>query len=475
MAKSAYFRIEHKSFNRDEWGYGRVAAHAHYAANENKRGIQVGVNIPLFDTSYETEAYVKQLEMLNRRKNARLGDTLIVSLPRDVSEPHRLIMMERFLGRITFGGQTYARAWEHTDKAHNPHFHVVLIDRHHETGKSVGKFGHSRSYRKKLGLEPNVTEWMRMQWEQTGNEVFAEFGYSLSFDRRSNLAQGIEKAGIHRGHGNDNADARVAPEVPDNISDEPVEDVHSPPDEDAVPPEPDDDPRITSMEVEDSPAGAVRFIHTQVAHLEYLQRAQERLDIAKAQYQGLVAERERASEAAGAYYSESLITLQNSYAAQARLTANQNGDGSLKGRSFSLFGRTLFKTGARKTAELAQQEAEALAFDAQAVLHKRQSYDRIVSSLSHRASQAERDAFALQAELQDILGDQKDMAEAERLLRSGIRHAGKSVTIEAAYDAFEGGELTLDEYRTFLIQGGFSEELKLLDDHHSETYGGASL
>ncbi|MVO95066.1 MobA/MobL family protein [Rhizobium leguminosarum] len=452
MGQFGYFRIEHSSFNRDEWGYGRVANAAHYGANQNKRGHVATVGIPLYNTSYETKQAFLELEKLGTRKNARLGDSLIVSFPNEVSEPHRLMMMERFLSKITFGGRTYAQAWEHVDKPGNPHFHAVIIDRDRITGKSVGKFGHSRSWRKQHGLEPNVTEWMRKQWEDTGNEFFREHGYALSFDRRSNLERGLDAPGEHRGYSNDNH----LPEVGNKVSDDllpATEDVRE-----------GDTPMLKSDLVGVDPVGTIKFIHDTKTTLEYLHRSQEAIKDAQERYEYLVSEREKVASEAGKYQEESLPILMDSYRAQERLSEHQTETGQLKGRSIGIFGYTLFRTSARKSAEQAQIEAHNAQLEANRVEYTRKSYEQKVNQLSAQASQEERKAFAYQAELVRMFGEEQEIADAEAMMVSGIREAALVVTVGEAVTAYGEGLITEDEYRTFLLEGGYEAELQLLDE-----------
>lgn len=458
MAQRAYFRVEHSSFNRGDWGYGRVAAAARYAANENKKGHVVTVGLPFFRTSYDAERAFLALERQSTRKNARLGDTLIVSLPVGLSDHHQLTLMERFLDRITFGGRTYAQAWQHTDKPHNPHFHVVLVDKDRLTGKSVGKFGHSRSYRAKQGLEPNVTEWMRKQWEETGNELFSELGYDLSFDRRSNAEIGLEQAGEHRGYENDNQpvdESKALPTLPE------TEDIRE--DEDAV-------ETVTFATKGYDAVTTLKQLHSEVANLEYLNRSVQAMKDAEERYQYLVEQREKVTAEAGAFQQESLPILMTAYSAKERLAEHQTQSGELKGRAFGLFGYTLFRTSARKSAEEAQFASRQAELEANRVNQTRASYDMKVNTLSNQASQAEQRAYTHRAELESIYGTLEEAAQAKDGITNGIRDSAASVSLGEAVTAYAEGQITEEEYRTFLTEGGYGQELAILNestDYHS--------
>lgn len=459
MAKAAYFRVSHSSFNRGDWGYGRVAAAARYAANQNKQGKVATVGLPLFASSYDAERAFMALEKQATRKNARLGDSLVIAFPVEVSADHRLLMMERFLSKVTFEGRTYAQAYEHTDKAHNPHFHVVLVDRDRVTGKSVGKLGHSRSYRAKQGLEPNVTEWFRQQWEATGNEMFSELGYDLSFDRRSNLERGLEPAGEHRGSDNDNT-REIEP--------------NDPVAEDADNGETDmDDVAATNALVGVDPAGTIQFLHNQQVDLEYLKRCQTRLQDAEERHAWLLSERDRLSAEAGQYMETSMPTLLRAASIEARLADHQTERGTLKGRELRIFGRSLFKTGARKAAEQAAAEAEQAGMERRGIEYTRRSYDEKVHQAEQQAIQAERAALAYRNQLETTYGDEKDMKEAEGLMSASITEAAYLVTLEQAQAAYEDGSITVEEFRAYLMAAGHEDELQLLDEGQNE--GGYSL
>ncbi|WP_322884190.1 MobA/MobL family protein [Sinorhizobium medicae] len=470
MVQFGYFRLEHSSFNRDEWGYGRVANAAHYGANQNKRGHVATVGIPLYGTSHETRQAVLELEKLNTRKNARLGDTLIICFPKEVSESHRLLMMERFLSKVTFEGRTYAIAWEHTDKPDNPHFHVVLMDRDRITGKSVGKFGHSRSYRKQHGLEPNVTDWMRMQWEDTGNELFKELGYELAFDRRSNLERGLDAPGEHRGHENDNTpDLKAEPAVEEleDLAERAALEALEALDDDSATEEPHDGDeamgKVTSDLVGVTPAETIKFLHTQRAELAYIHQAKKSIQEARDRYDWLVSEREKISAEAGDYNQASLPTLISAHVAQERLSEHQTDTGELKGRSFGLFGLTVFRTAARKQAEVAQREARAAQLEANRVEHTRRSYEHKIGQISAQATKAEREAHSHCAVLDRLYGNDQMVKESEEQIGLGISEAVVMVTLEQAVMAYGEGEITEDEYRTFLIEGGYEAELEFLE------------
>lgn len=409
------------------------------------------------------------LERKATRKNARLGDTLIVSLPKEVSREHHHVMMDRFAQRITFGGRTICNEWEHIDKPDNPHFHVVLIDRDRITGKSVGKFGHSRSYRAKQGLEPNVTEWMRQQWEEVGNEVFSEFGYSLTFDRRSNLERGIEPAGQHRGYDNDNVavpepDASELPALDDNEPLSAEEDADNPGDEELAQLDLEQPTELSDTAVR------VRLITHTVREQNYLNDAKQRLEAARDRYAYFVRQRDNTQAQAARHEADSAPILQNAYAAEQRLAQHQKANGKLKGMRLAAFGLE-FKTSARKQAEGAQAEAVKTQAKAQEVAREKADYEQSIAILSAEATAAEKEAFARAQSLQSIYGDDGDIAKTERVYARTITTAirgrmkdEKPLTADDVWQAFEDGKLTVEDVHTFALQTGDADLLDRLEE-----------
>lgn len=469
MAESAYFRVEHASYNREDWGYGRVAAAANYAANQNKRGHVVTVGLPPCRTPYDEQRAFLALEKLHTRKNARLGDTLIVSFPKEVSEPHRLVMMERYLLRLTFGGRTYARAWEHTDKPDNPHFHVVLIDRDRLTGKSIGKFGHSRSYRKKLGLEPNVTEWMRMQWEETGNSVFSDFGYDLSFDRRSNLERGLEPPQKHRGYENDN--------VPDPVSEK--YDIPAPePSEEEVEPHEEamDDDVLQAPEIDrpheadiSTAAHKIRQVYKDTLELNHIRNARATIQQAEARLAHLRREKGATEQYRDNYLGEAADIHAKAKAAQDHLAQYQKPGGRLKGFSFSVLGFN-YKSSTRERAERAQVEAASAMVEATRAERIKADYERRIEQLENQVGTAEENALLQRNNLLGVNGSLADLDKAEAIHAADIDRHIKGDDKEPPIDpqeagrAWEEGEITDDELRTYCIQSGNSELLAELEE-----------
>ena len=453
MPQAAYFRLEHTSFNRKEWGNGRVAAAARYGANRNKLGHVATVGIEVGRTSYDAARTFMKLEAMNTRKNGRLGDGLLVSFPVEVAEGDRLALMERFLFKVTMGGRTYAQAWEHRDHPHNPHFHAIVVDRDRLTGKAVGMFGHSRSYREKKGLEPNVTVWMRQQWEEAQNEFYAERGYDLVADRRSNMERGMEAPQEHRGF-NDNLEP--APEL-DTVVGPETEDAQAGEDDvSLIEREPDE--RISSA------GNDVRLLASTLTELRRLKDAQARITEAEAIFQSRARVRDTAVYEAVQFDVKASYIEQDAYRANQQLARHQTGSGKLKGFGLSVFGME-FKTEARRQAELARQEAEAAQARAEYAAREKREYTYHVGRTEQEALEAEERVLQRRNELRAIYGDENDLRRAEATFERTITKVLTETTLEQAKGAYEDGELTVDEYHAFLEAGGYEVELAEAREH----------
>jgi hypothetical protein len=460
VAQFAYFRLEHKSFNRADWGYGRVAAHARYGANQNKVGHVATVGVPICRTSYDTEREFMKLEKLTTRKNGRTGDTMIVSFPKEVEPEHRVLMMERFLSKVTFDGRTYAQAWEHTDHPDNPHFHAVVVDKDRVTNESVGKFGHSRSWRQKNGLEPNVTEWIRKQWEDTGNELFAELGYNLKFDRRNYLERGAPEPGIHRGHANDDHIVDVTEKVSEPIrTDAPIEPqpITGKPDEAAhEEPMPREDIE-RPHEADISEAGyRVRQVFRHTQELDYRSEQRSNLKSAYDRMEALAARKDAIYEAKAKQFEEMVRQQGMAMGAKERLSHYQKPNGKFKGISVRLLGVD-FTSQKRLQAEQAQREAREREWYAQKARDQQKEYEREIARLTSMMESARKEAEDIQATLYGPTGDELEVERHEKKLRKEIDRLvnGEDTPSRAeVWQAWQSGDVTDDELKAYCRHTG---------------------
>lgn len=145
------------------------------------------------------------------RKNARLCSKIRIALPRELTHDQNATLVRGFLTELGGGRVPWFYAIHDRGRdAHNPHAHVVLIDRDVETGKRVLLLSDSPKDRQKAGLPSNGVEWIRERWERSANQALARAGHDARIDRRSLAAQGIDREPtIHLGPRGQHVDRAV--------------------------------------------------------------------------------------------------------------------------------------------------------------------------------------------------------------------------------------------------------------------------
>jgi len=414
-----------------------ASAHARYVTRKNAASLIYSERMPR--NYHALQRFLNERED-GLRKNGRVIDKFIISVPHDVSPEDAAKALRRFGYRLGKGKTPFLFALHGFD-TRNHHAHFIFIDSSTEDGKRV--FGTSER-----GSSANI----KIEWETAANDTFAELGY----DVRVKVKEGYELEP-------DNDNAPINPDI--EIESQVVE--FTVPEEDSdteEAPMADDDlviERIPDNQI--SLAGNdIRLLHDTVREQNYLKNAQQRVQDAQDRYASLIQQRERATLEAGVYEVTSLPIIQSAAVAEERLRQNQKANGKLKGIGIKLFGYEV-KTAARKEAENAFQEAQARKGAAQYAERKRGEYKEKVESLSDQATEAERDAFLKRNELLAAYGTEKDMENAERVFADTVKKIVQSMTPEAARDAYDDGELTPDEYRTFLEQSGDVDGLALLE------------
>jgi hypothetical protein len=133
--------------------------------------------------------FLREAENVDR-KNARVIDKIMLALPRELNAQQRLALVRAYAEAITQGRASWLAAFHERGKdAQNPHCHLVIRDRDHESGKRV--FGMS---------EKGSTERLRVLWEKQANHALQQAQKEARIDRRTLEAQGIERAPtIHEG------------------------------------------------------------------------------------------------------------------------------------------------------------------------------------------------------------------------------------------------------------------------------------
>lgn len=382
------------------------------------------------------------------RKNGRVMDKFIISIPHDVSESDAITTLRRFGNWLGQGRTPFLFSLQGFD-TRNHHAHFIFIDRDVETGKRV--YGTT---------ELNSTHGIKLEWERVANAAFEEMGY----DVRIAVKEGYELAAE-----NDNA-ATADPLSTDVEVEAELGQEDTLPEDDESPE--DDMGEVVAID----PVATVRFLHDRVGALEYLNRCQNRYEEAKARHAWLVSEKEKLTAEAGDYEVASLFTLQDAEVARERFEGLRRENGKLKGIGISVFGFTVFRTKKRKLAEDAQVRAYQADIEKNHAEYTRRSYSQKIEKASVHVAAAEDEAYHRKAELESLYGVEEDMKKAKELLQSQIGECADMVSLEVVREAYLRDALTPDEWRTYLVESGHHAEVLLFDEQNGiDEDGGASL
>ena len=148
------------------------------------------------------------------RSNARICDTFIMALPRELTREQNTDLLRDWCETITHGKAAYyAAIHDKGEDAENPHAHVIIRDRDYskgdvpekERGRVIGTTTNLEAIARaqRLGQEPPprmTTYDLRDAWARKTNEHLRQHGIEATVDARSYKDQGLEiEAGIHKG------------------------------------------------------------------------------------------------------------------------------------------------------------------------------------------------------------------------------------------------------------------------------------
>jgi hypothetical protein len=170
---------------------GTAGAHLRYIGRDGAGASIEAANMPADPQAARSWMDAQEREA---RKNARLCSKIRIALPRELSCAQNAHLVRDFLALLTAGRVPWFYAIHDKDKdRHNPHAHLVVIDKDIETGKRVLLLSDSPKDREKAGLVPNGVEWIRATWEGCANLALERAGLAARIDRRSLAAQGIDR------------------------------------------------------------------------------------------------------------------------------------------------------------------------------------------------------------------------------------------------------------------------------------------
>lgn len=184
----AIYSLHHSSVGKSTQAEAyTAAAHIKYITRASALSRVAGERMP--KASGQAMRFLRDAEN-GDRKNARVIDKIMLALPRELNVQQRLALVRAYAEAITRGRASWLAAFHERGKdAQNPHCHLVIRDRDHETGKRV--FGMS---------EKGSTERLRELWEEHANVALVQANREARIDRRTLAAQGLAREPtIHEG------------------------------------------------------------------------------------------------------------------------------------------------------------------------------------------------------------------------------------------------------------------------------------
>lgn len=181
----AIFHLNHKAIGRTTHAAGTAGAHVDYIVRSSACDLVIGEHmlIPTVGSrDGEARRWLNEQEQADR-KNARVIDKVTVALPHELTDEQQVELVRGFAASVTGGQAPYLAAFHRSGKdTENKHCHLVLRDRHIETGKRVwGRSG------------KGLTEELREKWEAAANAALAKAEADARIDRRNLWEQGIKR------------------------------------------------------------------------------------------------------------------------------------------------------------------------------------------------------------------------------------------------------------------------------------------
>lgn len=186
----AIYSLNHTAIGRTTHAVGTAGAHVRYITRAGAEPLVLAHLIP--EDRNQARSWMNQHEQ-ESRKNGRVCDKLILALPVELNPQQRAALLRDFAHQITADGSIpwYGAIHQEGKDLHNPHAHLILVDRDPETGKRVIKT-----------TDKGSTERFRLLWEETANDHLKKAGFEARIDRRTLEAQGIDREPtIHVGPG----------------------------------------------------------------------------------------------------------------------------------------------------------------------------------------------------------------------------------------------------------------------------------
>ena len=427
----AIYHLNHRSVGKQTHAPGTAAAAVRYItrAAACERIDAVG-GVSIHPKALEREA-LRQEEA--SRKNARICDKFVISLPREMTIAERIEVTRSFLIRLSQNGRARAFACYHGQDTVNPHVHVMFFDRDSETGKRVQRMS-----------EPGSTERVRRMWQEVCNNHLERGGHQDRIDHRSHARIELEQAALEPDIAVEAAEQEDARTVEQDYSfDGPVIDTSDAPFDDRDPLE-----KIEHVLHYDE---EFRDIQRTLDKFEALsgRRPREQQDLEHVSQMNVL----RAGEAADTIkrYTETLAEYRDNHLDRL---------GHLKGYELTVAGVTVFRSRARENAlrmrdqlEQAEEAMVSAKMSAQYFKNQREAALRRLRETNHQLQPIER--------MMQLYGSQEDAraiaADFKRSRDFGLDHLHEA-DIELASRADEIDENTRERLYGLKLEREVSQQ-----------------
>ena len=183
------YSMNHSTVGRSTHDAGTAGAHEEYVEDEKKCSALFGQHMPT-ERGGAARRWLDEQEN-GDRKNARVIDKFRIALPRELTHEQNVDLVKAFMEELGDGKVPWIAGFHDMrgNDRKNPHCHLIVRDRHFETGK------------RSIGLsEKGSTERVREIWERCTNIALGQAGHDARVDRRSLKAQRAEMLEMERSH-----------------------------------------------------------------------------------------------------------------------------------------------------------------------------------------------------------------------------------------------------------------------------------
>lgn len=472
--KTGFCLFEYKYFSRKGNKYHgpsgdkHLAAASNYQRNANKVESEedvCSVNLPT-DRHALRRAFTKHSKTVTRQ-NAHIAEHFTIWFDKSMSREHQREALGRFLMAVTFNAQTQASGQIHSNDLNNPHADIILIDKSVNDGQPVGHFSRNATFRRENNspVKGKVIVWARQVWEDECNSVLEEYGYDFRISCKSKLKQELEEQ--REAEPEDAPTEALEPaEAPADQSPEAPEPVEPPPPEAPIseiePEIEDDDP--ADFPAEDAELMALTradnfaWARKQAQELRYLNTARKEQARLRSEYSYWRTEAEAAREKAVAAQS-AMVTAAEQTNRASQTVKETHLFGFRKGLNFKLGPLHIRTSGVEKAMKAEADYQRAAYSEAQRAATYRDA-DYYANRASQKVMELEQKVAGIERHLNNheaIYGIEQDFNGAEAYFKEELSKAVKDLTPNDVMDAYENGEVTLEETKDILHHMGHPE------------------